>query len=248
GGGQRQEEEQQAAVPPPLTQAEREEGADRGQARDRGFEEILVQHAQVQELIAETRPGRVALPPRRLVEAEAVARSPELDVPRQEGVARGRPVEGEERAGERPEGGRSEPDIGPAATAQGAPAHSPSARRAEWPGGYCAYHPCSSTIRCCVVKNSGSAGGRLLTKPAAKMRAWKNCAISSTMTGRQWKTTTAIVTSTVPVAARTSGSAAGRSHTASAPPPRRSARRSRGGASMPASHAPVAKMVLPRTQ
>src|SRR5881296_4215252 len=132
GGGQRQEEEQQAAVPPPLTQTEREEGADRGQARDRGFEEILVQHAQVQELIAETRPGRVALPPRRLVEAEAVARSPELDVPRQEGVARGRPVEGEERAGERPEGGRSEPDIGPAATAQdlgkGEAGHRPAGR------------------------------------------------------------------------------------------------------------------------
>src|SRR5207248_2311906 len=51
-----------------------------------------------------------------------------------------------------------------------------------------------------------------------------------------------------PAAARTSGSAAGRSRAASARPRRRSARRSRGGVSIPASHAPVRKMPVPRTQ
>src|SRR5436309_844093 len=68
------------------------------------------------------------------------------------------------------------------------------------------------------------------------------------MTGRQRKTTTEIVTSATPAAARTSGSAAGRSQDASARPRRRSARRSRGGVSIPASHAPVRKMPVPRTQ
>src|SRR6266404_1299261 len=99
-------------------------------------------------------------------------------------------------------------------TIHGAPTHRPSAKRAEWPGGYCAYHPRSSTIRCCVVKNSGSAGGGALTIPAAKIRAWKSCTISSTTTGRQRKTTTEIVTSATPAATRTSGSAAGRNQAA----------------------------------
>src|SRR5438128_2931513 len=136
GGGQRQEEEQQAAVPAPLVQTEREESADRGQARDRALEQVLVQHAHVQELIAEARPRRVPLAPRRLVETEAVARPPELDVPGEEGVAGGGPVEGEERARQRSEASGGERHIDPPAPADDFGEREASHRRAGREGTY----------------------------------------------------------------------------------------------------------------